>query len=400
MSTFAPTWELRINGKRFPSGLKPMVREVRVEATTDGADQLVIEADAYDSVGRQYRIGGQDVLGPGNSVVVRMGYVDGGGVSALQRFRIVREEPHYPAAGHPWVRFVGYSAEHRLVEVTKARTYPSSISDSEIVRELAEEVGLRTTADSLRATPARTGRSRIKPKGTTDWSFLQSLAALNDYGPPTVRYSEALDADVLYFRPTALADQPDRFRFLYDVRTDRTAEVGHLRSFDAQISIAGVPTSVRVTGWDPATQAAVTVEVELTGDAQGRVIYEGAAPKNVTAPRSGSGLQVEVLSTAPDVGEGSKDERLYVGTVDTTESAASFARRWIATRNRAYATARATVTGDPRIWIGQVHTFDGLAPAHTGLWEVVRAVHRMQTGSGYVVDLDLVRVLEETPEER
>ena len=119
----------------------------------------------------------------------------------------------------------------------------------------------------------------------------------------------------------------------------------------------------------------------------------------MSLPSSGSALQVEVLGNAAQSSEGNKRESLHVATVASREGALAFARRWIRTRNLAFMVARARTVGDGSLWIGQVHTFEGLAPIHSGRWQISRVRHSM-TSAGYVCDMDLLRVLEATAEER
>lgn len=394
----APAFELLINGSTpLPSGYMALISGVTVDSTVDGADELVITAQAYNPTGKpgsRWAFVGESILAPGNLVIVRAGYVDGTGLVALQRFRLIGEDTSYSAGGAPTVKIRGYSAEARLGETTTARAWEGPIADSDIVAELAEEHGLTVDGDSLVATDTRDA-GRIKPKGDSDLVFLRRLAVANGYGPPLVRYSEDLDADVLFFRPQTTGES---LTFTHDVvEAEADLASGNLLTFQANLDLHGVPTSVEVTGWDPVTQEPVVVIMAIADAGQDPMILTGdAASRAGYELKSGPEFQVRALSDSDDP-RTEIVEAVAVPTVTTVEEATAWATRWVKLRAMAFLTGSATILGNPKVWAGQVHTFQGLAPTHTGLWEVLGARHTF-TASGYAVSMDLARVLEDSAE--
>ena len=79
-------------------------------------------------------------------------------------------------------------------------------------------------------------------------------------------------------------------------------------------------------------------------------------------------------------------------TVLAVEDAVAWATRWVKLRASAFLSGTATILGNPKVWIGQVHNFQGLAPTHAGLWELLGTRHVLNA-QGYTVALDLSRIL-------
>ena len=400
MSEYAPTFEILVGRDLLPAEYVALISSVVVKATIDGADELVIAADAWDPISNDFRILGETILGLGNAVVIRMGYADSGDIRALQRFRLLRSEPTYQAGARPTITLRGYSAEHRLVEFTSPRKFPVDLTYEDMAAEIAEFHGLDPAGISQGATVTDTGRSTVKAKGDTDLKFLQQMAYLAGHGPPIVQYDEDLDVDVLFFRTPQLDQQTDNFVFTYDPHlagSERPS--GNCYSFRPKLSLAGVPTKVQVTGFDDVAQEPIRVTIEITDGGQETTIQTGKEVGKIDeAIRSGAELQVVVLEQGQDIAELEKKEALTVLHIRTTEAALSYAQRWFRTRLEAFMTARAEVAGTPGLWVGQIHTFDGLAPEHNGLWEFVGVTHTSGQG-GYVCSCDLVRVIDATANE-
>lgn len=390
MSRTAPRWQIAVNGNPVPPGYKSMISTVTVKATLDGADELTIEADAYDSHAGAWRIVSDNLLSPGNSAVVSMGYESG--LEALQRFEIVRSKTIYPEGGIPRVQITGYSAEHRLAAYTRPRQWEGPISDSEIAEDIARQHGLTVDAASVEASP-RGVQGRAKKAGVSDLDFLQGLARVHAFDPPWVRFDEARGVDVFYFRRPGLNLQETVYQF--DYRISLTGKGGGwLRSFRPEISIADVPTQVEVVGWDPVEQEAVKVVVQLGEDGGQTQVYSGAAVEEIDAPpASGSELRVVLLRNTRDPQQQARD-RLHVHRIQTTEDARAWARRWLATRNVGFQNARADLWGLETLWPSQIHRVGGVAPVHAGAWQFVAVTHVMGP-DGYGCKADLVRVLED-----
>lgn len=386
----APRYEIELPDETFLSAeRKKLLHGVEIKATVDGADELVMEATAWDGDARRYRFIDETILGQGTRVVVHAGYGDE--LAALQRFKLVREATHYVAGANPTVTIRGYSAEAELVDYTQARAFPGPISDSDIVKEIAASHGLTTTGLSIEPTEVRTN-GRVKEKGQTDLKFLQQLAVANGFGPPIVRWDPDRRVDVLYWRGLDLALQGEIATFVHDPRgTD--ASTGSLRSFTPELSLAGVPTKVEVVGWDQEAQEAILVVLEITAAGQKSTVSTGAGNvEDIAEPvKSGAQLLVAVLEEG---GAAEKREVLVAGSVQTTDDAVAWAQRWFETRQRAYMTARATMIGYHRLWVGQIHKIEGVAPKHEGHWEFLGVTHSFGD-NGYTCGADLAYVLQE-----
>lgn len=399
-TNLAPYFRIRINGStELPAGYYALISSLTVEASADGADELVIRALAKDPTGKPgagYRFLGETILAPGNLVTVEAGYSDGDPPVVLQRFRLHAEGATYPASGPPEVEIRGYSAAARLGEYTRPRAWKGPIADSQIAQEIAEAHGITVTVDSLWPTDERQA-GRVKAQGTSDLVFLHQIAVASGYGPPVIRYDPARDVDVLYFRPQRV-DESAALSLVYDPsEAGGTMATGNLISFTPELDLHGVPTRVEVQGWDPAAQAPIVVIMELGEAGQDPTVLVGDATTRAGYKiTSGSQMQARALADAQDP-QGDRVESVPVPSVTTVEDAKAWATRWIKLRNQAFMVARASTVGIPSLWTGQVHRVKGVASTHAGLWEVRRVRHQL-TGQGYTCDLDLDRVLDRSAE--
>jgi phage protein D len=385
-----------INGsKLLPTGIRSLVESVTVDANADGADELVIVAKAYNPTGTpgaRWALVGSTLLAPGNVVIVYAGYLDGADLPiALQRFRLVGEDVDYAAGDVPKVTIRGYSAAARLAEHTEGRAWEGPIADSAIVEEIAAEHGLEVDVE---ATTARTA-GRVKKRGVSDLVFLRQLAVANGYGPPLVRYDEALDADVLRFRVQTVDAAP--LVFTADpVEAEADLASGNLLRFRAALDLHGVPTSVLVTGFDPVLQVPVVITMGVAAAGQDPVILTGATATSYGI-KGAAEFQARALADSDDPRDELIETLALPSTVLTVEDAVAWATRWIRLRASAFLTGEATILGHPSVWVGQVHSFAGLAPTHSGLWEVLACRHTF-TAAGYTTSMDLGRILEDAGE--
>jgi phage protein D len=383
---FAGTWDLEVSPGRFLGGdLRRLVRSVSVEASSDGADELAIEVEPWDSISGRYRLVGETILGPGSSVVLWGGW--GADRRPIQRFRMIREEMAYSRETPARATLRGYSAEARLVAGTAPRSW-EDVPDGQIVRLLAQEYGLAEAPGSIAA--GGLAPRRVKPAGTTDLEFLSELAAANGFPPPIVRYDPAL-GDVLIWRSVRLDLQEE-------VRIFRLG--GELDDFAPSLSIAQTPVRVEVLGWDRAAGEPIRVVASLSTSAEETTVQRGAEIGRLSAPPRVGELRVRVLEDGRQEGPGKRaEETRTVPSVGTAEEALAWGRRWLETRIAASWTARATTRGYPAGWVGQAHRFEGLAPHHGGLWEAVGVRHQWDLSSGFRTSWDLIRVVEERIEE-
>ncbi len=390
--TFAPNWDLLINGgKKLSAMHRAAIDTITFDADTHGSDEIIITASAWDTFGRRFLFVGEGLLAPGNYVVLYLGY--GVDLVAVQRFKMLVEKTNY--RGQATVTMHGYSAEHRLAEFNEARAWEGPISDSDIVRELADAHGLTYTDDTVETTAER-DQGRTKAKGTSDLEFLHQLAVANNYGAPTVLYDEGTDSDVMWFRTTTL-DPENEITFTWNPAiAESDLRSGDLSSFDPTLDLHGVPTIVEVSGWDTDAQVAVVVRMSIADVGQDPLILLGEAVDAAGYEiQSGSGMQAKALAEGDDPAS-DKIESFSVPHITNVDQAVAWATAWITTRNQAFLTARSAGPGVAKLYPGQIHTVEGVAPVHVGRWECLGARHTISS-SGYQSRADWGRVLEGAP---
>lgn len=385
MDLLAPAWDLLINGRSLPPAYRALVSSVEVDATGDGADELVVNVTVRDPVSGAWRFVGETMLGPGTEVVVLLGY--GRDLVPVQSFTMVREETSY-SSGAPTATLRAYSAEARMGVRMAPISIAGPVTVGEVLRRLAEASGITYRPDLVDQPARQLSAGFAKEKGKSDLVALQELATLS--GLPAagvhVRYDAASRRDVLHFRAPNVRRQERVARFVWDARGSGAST---LRSFNPTLDLAGVPTRVEVSGWDPESQAPFVVIGEVTGGRQEPTVLRGAAASGYGVT-SGSKIRANALGADAD----GATEALSVPHLRTAEDALSFARGWIETRNLAFLTARATTIGTPHVWAGDIIQIGGVAPVHEGLWLVDHVKHVVGTG-GYTLDMDLSRVVQE-----
>jgi len=393
----APAWDLEINKKPLPDDVRALIQAVSVKATVDGADELVIRAVAWSQREQRYRLIGESTFAPGNRVVVSMGYA-ADDLEVLQRFRLVRSEDSYPPTGPPRTVVRGYSPEYELAEHMTERQWPGTVTASQVAEDIAADHGLRATGDSIPGSSIEYA-DLLKPRGTSDWEFLRRLALTEGYGPPLVRYDADQRADVLYFRPQDLATQENRVLMVYN----RTVAGGgmiptndevELLSFSPTLSLAGVPTKVRVTGWSVELQTAYVVTAGLETGIADPVIFDGT-PAEIASLEGGATLKVSVGEDGETESDADDLEEVAI-YIESEADAIEFARAWVARRSAAYLVARGSLQGAPGVWVGEIHEVAGVADVHAGLWEIEAITHTI-TGSSFRSQFDATRVLVDEP---
>lgn len=395
MTRDGPRFDLEIRPDVFlGDDLMARISRMEVEATVDGADELQITAYPYDEDRKGWLFGPGEPLAAGSEVVVWVGY--GTASWALQAFTISHRRGPTKAGEAPRLEIVGYSPESRMVAYEKPRSWKGPISDSYIVKEIADAYGFAHDATTIDETTMRlTGRT--KPKGTDDWKFVRQLAYENGYGDPYVRWSPGARRYVFYWRQTSLRDQDEVATFRL---VPESAPRSTLLEFDASYDLEHAPASVEVVGWDATKGEAVRIRVTYDQGDQKAVLYRGKAAAGTIDPRirSGTQLQVATLKASGDA-IGDRPEVLAVEGGASLRDAGeieAWAKRYLQARNRGFMTADATTVGYEKAWIGQVHNFEGIQPEFAGPYEALTVRHQFKSGV-YRCHWELRALIKEQP---
>lgn len=91
-----------------------LIQSISVHQVWDGADELTIEMQAWDEFKADYAVLGEEILAPGNSIIVRAGY--GTADHTIGRFDVIQHNPSFPSGDPPKVAITGFDGFHLLMD--------------------------------------------------------------------------------------------------------------------------------------------------------------------------------------------------------------------------------------------------------------------------------------------
>lgn len=207
--TFAPAYDIRIQGLTLAADVSDAVVSVSYESQVDAADMFTVTLD--DSSGQLRDSALFDV---GKTVEIHMGYH--GALTPMMLGEITAVSLDINASGAPTLTVSGYDRSHRLRHNQPERFTFKYLNDSAIAAIIAAENLLIPIVDPAPTPP----RESIQQTGS-DWAFLSELAERNFF-------EVKVEWDRLYFR----FPRPQFERTVLEIGRN-------LVSFSPRISIAG-----------------------------------------------------------------------------------------------------------------------------------------------------------------
>lgn len=288
-----------------------LIASISIHQVWDGADELTIQMRAWDDYTADYAVLGEEILAPGNSIIVRAGY--GKADTIMGRFDIVQHNPEFPSGETPTVTITAFDAFALLVDNKWPGDYGGrSKSDrrgggiktyTDVMIIMARKYGFGLAADTSIDIPFRTKKVRVRKRATrsvtvdgktkqkrvvvkdssgnpvyvsktkksrivknageTDAKMVKDMAGYTGFLSPKVRYvermpsavkskyahTEATDGnDVIFFESPNLERQRARVGTFAFVYARRDGEMATMTSFSPQLSTKEIPTAVRVHG--------------------------------------------------------------------------------------------------------------------------------------------------------
>lgn len=284
---------LVVNGHPLEPLYVDLLERVQLQQDFDGADMLTLDFKAWDSEAAQFRVVGENVIGPGAKVEFLLGY--GHNLTHKGRFDITGIEPSFEG-DVPKTTIVGYNGLHRFLDnrqpldLGTPRTYTEAAGliaqfhgmgfdgdESRKIQHRTKTVTRRRKVkagilDKLQGKPGysikrikATIKTRlIKKAGETDLAFLKWLALSAGFLLPRVRFSPEQQRDVLEFKRPDLAGQVERVgQFVFRYRDPSNGNPATCRTFRPSLSVKGLPTAVRITGLSPGGRRLQVVEAEV-----------------------------------------------------------------------------------------------------------------------------------------
>jgi phage protein D len=280
----------------------------------------------------------------------------------------------------PSLNVVAHDLSRKLMDAdttkkqNRGKVYSKKL-DSEIAEEIFKEV---EAAPFVFATKGR--KTRVRKRGVTRWQFLRRLARINNF-VVFVRYDVEKRANVGFFGPPDVADQPKKYRFSYGTgELDST-----LLEFFPDLSLPSQATKLEMVYTDAKTRKTHRIEIDVSKKSE-RTLFTAAGGKKPLKEQIKSGPSVTFTvfgqRTRTIVG------RSFVSPAD----AKRFAAVWFQSMQDEFALGNGTLLGVETLRMGHVHELAGIGSRLSGDWHFTSVSHRM-SGDIYEVDFTARKVV-------
>jgi len=349
---YVPTFEMVAGGRKLEPAIAKTILEVSVTEHLDPPNQFsfrlndptlkfIKKEDGRFTEGTHIEIGLSYVGNTRNLMKLIVGEI-----SALTA--------NFPSSGPATLDVQGFDVMNPLTRGTIYRKFEGSkpnngLPDSEIVSQIASEMGLKSSVDT---TWART-EPRVQDN-KSNLAFLEELAQANGY-------FLWVDRDTLYFKRDRPAPKPNTIRLEWGKT---------LMSFSARLSTAGQVNEVEVRGWDPVQKQSLSARVKRRG--------------TVTAKLAPTG-QKQI-----DKGTGGRSERIIAkAPVSNAQEAEAYAKAILA--QQSLISGNGVSVGNPEIRVGTTLELSGIG-RFDGSYTVTQVTHTLND-NGYQTSFQVDSVL-------
>lgn len=368
----APRYLVKVEGTELKEDVTRFINGVEYLEQENSASRITLDVSNPD-----FRFLDSKTFAEGNEIDLWMGYVDHP-LAFMGRGAIVRPNPRFPRGGMPSMKIVAHDASRKLMKLAKKDRGKSfkKKSDSEIVEEIFKEAGI---APFVFESKGR--KTRVRKRGVTWWQFLVHLANLNNY-VVFVKYDQKKRADVGFFGPADVEDQPEKFRFSYGTgEPDAT-----LLEFFPDLSIASQETKLEMLYTNAKTRKSHRLEIEVSKKSEKPLFVGTSALKKLKESiKSGPTVTFTVF--------GQRVRMLTGLTFSSTADAKRFAAAWFQSMQDEFALGRGAVLGTEKLRRGHVHELLGVGNRLSGDWHFTSVTHRIRGNSIYEVGFTARKVV-------
>src|SRR6185295_12081778 len=368
-ATYAPQFEIRLNGQQLPLGLKGAISSVTYEDGIKGADRVEVN---FANPSLQWL--DHPLLTVDTSFSLSIGYAP----DPLEEVfvgEITGVEPTFPSGGMPTLRVTAQDFLNRLTHGTKERAFRLSIpsigninlpdpivaaivAGTNLLIPESDPVGgalavLMTLASFLKFPPSDAPVRRQEKE--TDFDFLTKIATENGF-EMFIDHTAAPKGRVL------------KFQFLISEFTPVVSLKwgASLTEFTPRLTTIGDVFGVTVRVWVESLQTEFVIAVSWDYD---------RASLNLTIYPSLIGEVDEIL------GPEAKGKVLSIDTTSYVTAARDILKEFLPRLNNRL-TGSGSCIGNPRIKSSRVIRLDGLGDQFSGLYRITSATHTFD-GSGY-----------------
>ncbi len=348
---YVPTFEISVEGQPLELDIARSILEVSVTERLAPPNQFSFRLNdpTLKFINRE-----KGRFTEGKRIEISLGFV--GNTRKMIVGEISALAADFPNSGPATLEVQGFDLLHRLTRGTVYRRFGESASnngrsdqgpppnsglpDSEIVIEIAKEMGLKLSFD---ATLIRT-EARVQ-NHMTDLVFLEELARVNGY-------FLWVEEDTLFFKQ----ERPIPSQIQLEWR--RT-----LMSFSPRLSTAGQVNAVEVRGWDPRQKQSFSARVERSRASTAELLSSSGQQQLAR----GNGGQSELVIT--DM------------SVVSAEEARKAAERILEEQQQTTITGNGTSVGQPDLQAGTILDLSGMG-RFNGSYQVTEVTHTV-SDSGY-----------------
>lgn len=344
--SYAPEVGIDICGREMAGEMAARILSVEVEQELNQSSAFTFTLQDEFEDGR-FRFLDSDDLKVDNRVRIALGYAEARAV--VLEGKIKNVSCRFESGVSPTITVEGVDLAHEQLAVpSEARVY-EDVRDSDVVVQIASDVGLRVTVQATSVVHA----VKTKPGGQSYLEFLAQLASSNQYRFQIV-------ADELKFGP--------------DEGEEPTCTLGwgrDLITFEPQLNTAESVTEVVVRGWDEANKE--LIEARATRGSE--TLSEGGARRSSEVAGDLFGDVVRVITDRP---------------VRSMEEARDLAQAELERCGRSLMTGSLEVLGRPGLAPGRSIMIDGCGDLFSGVYGIDRVVHSYGD-SGYRTRLEVRR---------
>ena len=342
---FVPTFDMKIDGATLDAQIAAQVIDITVTQHLDppAAFQFRMDDPELKLIDLQ-----RGKFTEGTRIEIGIGFV--GNVQNLIMGEITAVAADFPGSGPATLEVQGFDLAHWLMRGTVWRVWGGpgahdGLADSDIVTEIANEVGLTSDVD-----PTGQRSAPIVQQNVSNLAFLTHLAHLNNY-------YLWVDGTTLHFKEQISA--PNNVKLEWGKT---------LMSFSGRLSTAGQVNSVEVRGWDPKQKQQFTATVQRSDTSSLSATGQAQLAK-------GAGGQSNLLITdAP---------------VTDAQQAQDYAQAIMSGQQKTLFTGNGTSVGDPSIQVGATLTLTGVG-RFDGTYTVQQATHTLGAG-GYQTSFEVLQ---------
>ncbi len=266
----------------------------------------------------------------------------------IKNGEITAIEPDYTEDLGTTLIIRGYDKSHRLLQGKKSRVF-QQMSDSDIVKKIAGECGLRKKVD-------RTSQvyDHVFQVNQTDMEFLQERAE-------RIGYYVFVEEGMLCFQKKPTIGRSSTLTLEWEE---------NLLTFQARLSTAEQVVDTEVHGWDPVQKKAI--------------IGKSTSPKNTPKVKGES----HGGNAAKKAFRQKNEEIINDLPVGTQGEADALAQSILNERCQAFFQAEGTCIGDTAVVAGKEVRLKGIGKRFSGRYGITRAIHRYSY-SGYTTYFEI-----------